>query len=356
MTIESSLARYDISKSYAWNYDHAPDPVDVNAIPIEGSWTFGGLPVPSPLGIPAGPLLNGRWVLYYASLGFDVLTYKTVRSRQRDCYALPNLVPVKTGPLTGCESRLTETEPMHGSWAVSFGMPSADPDFWRRDIEETRKQLPSGKLLSVSVVGTVQPGWSMNDLAEDYALCARWAVEAGADVVETNLSCPNVETCDGQLYQNPHDSAVVAEAVRQSIGQTPLILKIGHTTDSQAAKEFLSAVRPFASAIAMTNSVATTVQSKDGSLLFDGQKRGICGEATFEASLEQTRMFARLTREDHDTLRIISVGGVSSASDVTQCLQAGAESVQIATAAMVDPTVALRIRQNWASHHAVAVD
>mgnify|MGYP000350841292 CR=1 FL=1 len=167
MTIESSLARYDISKSYAWNYDHAPDPVDVDVSPIEGSWTFGGLPVPSPLGIPAGPLLNGRWVLYYASLGFDVLTYKTVRSRQRDCYALPNLVPVKTGPLTGCESRLTETKPMHGSWAVSFGMPSADPDFWRRDIEETRRQLPSGKLLSVSVVGTVQPGWSMNDLADD---------------------------------------------------------------------------------------------------------------------------------------------------------------------------------------------
>ena len=47
------------------------------------------------------------------------------------------------------------------------------------------------KLLVVSVVGTVQDGWSMDDLADDYARCARWAVESGADAVETNFSCPS---------------------------------------------------------------------------------------------------------------------------------------------------------------------
>ena len=36
----------------------------------------------------------------------------------------------------------------------------------------------------------------------DYAQCARWAVESGADCVEANFSCPNVATCDGQLYQD----------------------------------------------------------------------------------------------------------------------------------------------------------
>ena len=53
---------------------------------MPGQWQFCGLPVNSPLGVAAGPLLNGRWCLYYASLGFDVLTYKTVRSRRRECY------------------------------------------------------------------------------------------------------------------------------------------------------------------------------------------------------------------------------------------------------------------------------
>ena len=347
MATETAYARYDISKSYSWNYDHAPGPVNVDVPPVGGQWTFCGRQVPSPLGIPAGPLLNGRWVLYYASLGFDILTYKTVRSGQRDCYELPNLVPVSTGQLTGGEDRLTETGRMQGSWAVSFGMPSADPDIWRRDVEETRNRLPSEKLLSVSVVGTVQPGWSIEDLVADYALCARWAIEAGADAVETNLSCPNVATCDGQLYQNPAEAAATAEAVQQVIGDRPLILKIGHTTDSSAAEEFLKAVSPFATAISMTNSVATTVQSKEGSLLFEGQRRGICGMATFDASLQQARLFSDLINRRGDSLRIISVGGVASYGQVRECLDAGAESIQIATAAMVDPTVALQIRRTW---------
>lgn len=349
MEINSRLSRYDLTQTYRWNYDNTPEPVDVDVPSMPGEWTFCGRAVPSPLGIPAGPLLNGRWVLYYASLGFDVLTYKTVRSSHRECYELPNLVPVETGQLTGSEERLAESSAMNGSWAVSFGMPSADPEVWRRDIEETRNRLATEKLLSVSVVGTVQPGWSIDDLAADYAKCARWAVDAGADTIETNFSCPNVETCDGQLYQNPTEAAIVAETVRQAIGDRPLILKIGHMTESNDAEELLKAVGPSATAIAMTNSVATTVRGQNGELLFAGQQRGICGEATFDASLQQTRLFSELVRERGDTLRIISVGGVSTADHVRNCLRAGAESVHIATAAMIDPNVALEIRRSWQS-------
>jgi dihydroorotate dehydrogenase (NAD+) catalytic subunit len=347
MEINSLLCRYDLTQTYRWNYENAPEAVDVDMPVMLGDWTFCGQKVPSPLGVPAGPLLNGRWVLYYASLGFDVLTYKTVRSSHRECYELPNLVPVETGQLTGSEERLAESHAMHGSWAVSFGMPSTDPEVWRRDIEETRNKLAPEKLLSVSVVGTVQPRWSIEDLAADYAQCARWAVDAGADTIETNFSCPNVETCDGQLYQNPAEAAIVAEAVRQAIGDQPLILKIGHMTEAGDAEELLGAVGPFATAISMTNSVATTVRGRGGELLFAGQQRGICGEATFDASLKQTSLFSELVHERGNALRIVSVGGISTASHVRSCLKAGAESVQIATAAMIDPNVALEIRRNW---------
>ena len=99
----------------------------------------------------------------------------------------------------------------------------------------------------------------------------------------------------------------------------------------------------------MTNSVATTVEGKDGTLLFDGQQRGICGEATFDASLLQTRLFSDLINKRRDDLRIISVGGVSTGDHVRSCLEAGAEAVHIATAAMLDPEVALKIRRNWHS-------
>src|SRR4051812_36252935 len=115
METAGQLPRYDRSQTYRWNYDHAPDvPRGSEVPPVTGSWTFCGRKVPSPLGIGAGPLLNGRWILYYAALGFDVLTYKTVRSQQRDCYPLPNLQPVE--PVVLADNReLSTSAQMQGS-------------------------------------------------------------------------------------------------------------------------------------------------------------------------------------------------------------------------------------------------
>jgi dihydroorotate dehydrogenase len=344
----SRYDKYDRSQTYQWNYDHAPDAVECDVPEVAGEWSFCGLPVDSPLGMPAGPLLNGRWILYYASLGFDVLTYKTVRSSARACYPLPNLQPVATGQLQGDESRLTASAEMQGSWAVSFGMPSMSPDDWRADIEQTRAKLPTGKLLSVSVVGTVEPDWTIDDLAEDYARCARWAVDSGADCIETNFSCPNVCTSDGQLFQQHESAAVVAARVREAIGDTPYILKAGHVREAETAASLIDAVAPFINALAMTNSVASTVQADDGRLLFDGQPRGICGDATRSASVEQTRLFARLIGEKQLNIGLIGVGGVSTATHVRDYLAAGAHAVHVATAAMVDPLVACRIRADLA--------
>ena len=152
--------------------------------------------------------------MYYAALGFDVVTYKTVRSGFRPCYELPNLQPVDCGALDGGDAQLAAADEFRGSWAVSFGMPSQTPEAWSLDIADTRRRLPAHKLLNVSVVGTMQPGWTVERLAEDYAHCAREAAAAGADSIEFNLSCPNVATCDGQLYQHPRDAALVAWRMR----------------------------------------------------------------------------------------------------------------------------------------------
>src|SRR5439155_12593529 len=117
------LPRYDWRQTYDRNYEHAPAPIPQDEPPVAGAWNYCGLPVGSPLGIAAGPLLNGRWILYYAALGFDVLTYKTVRSRHRACYPLPNLQPVAATHVRGGETALPARDEMRGSWAVSFGMP-----------------------------------------------------------------------------------------------------------------------------------------------------------------------------------------------------------------------------------------
>lgn len=348
--VRKTLPRYDRSQTYAWNYEHAPEALACLAVPpFPGEWRFCGRPVGSPLGVAAGPLLNSRWLLYYAALGFDVLTYKTVRSTWRECYPLPNLQPVECGQLRGGENHLATRDEMAGSWAVSFGMPSASPEVWQTDVERARSALAKEKVLSVSVVGTIEEGWTLDALANDYARCARWAVESGADVVETNFSCPNVSTCDGQLYQEPASAAVVAARVRESIGRTPLLVKIGHVEAIEAAGALVEALAPHVDGLSMTNSIATQVAARDGQLLFDGQRRGICGEATREASLAQTRMFAALVRKAALDWTLIGVGGASRVEHVRDYLAAGATAVHVATAAMTDPSVALNIRREWSA-------
>jgi dihydroorotate dehydrogenase len=341
-----SLPRYEPSRTYAWNYEHAPQrPGGLNVPEVGGRWTFCGRVVPSPLGIAAGPLLNGRWVLYYAELGFDVLTYKTTRSAHRECYPLPNLQPVESGTLAGGGDVVRAMPDMRGSWAISFGMPSMSPEIWRADVEWTRDRLPKEKLLSVSVVASPQPSWSVEDVAKDFATCARWALDAGADCVETNFSCPNVATCDGQLFQQPAAAGLVAQCVRDAIGGTAYLIKVGLVNDSELAAQLLDAVAPFADALAMTNCISAQVSGLENDLMFDGQPRGIGGECIRAASVQQVSRFAQLAQIKGHRTRFIGVGGISTAQHVSEYLSAGAEAVQLATAPMIDPRVGLRIRR-----------
>ncbi len=342
----SKLPRYDRTQTYEWNYDHAPDAVELEVPPVAGTWRFCGLPVSSPLGIPAGPLLNSRWLLYYANLGFDVLVYKTVRSAYRACYPLPNLLPIGSNTMmTGAERGLPAADEMQGSWAVSFGMPSKSPVTWQADVERARKLLPREKILCVSVVGSIQPDWTIDQLADDYAMCAKWAAESGADVVEVNFSCPNVSTCDGQLYLNFQSAEIVAARVRESIGKTPLVVKIGHMTERDDVEQFLNAVATHVDGLAMTNSIAATVAAANGELLFDGTKRAICGTVTRFAAIKQIQLFSDALAARRKSLCLVGVGGATSAEDVRQFLQHGADAVHIATAAMINPAIALEIRR-----------
>ncbi|MBK96840.1 MAG: hypothetical protein CMJ79_14170 [Planctomycetaceae bacterium] len=339
-----SFPRYDRLQSYQWNYDNPPEVAEVEIPKWPGDSSFCGYRLKSPLGMPAGPLLNGQWCLYYASLGFDFVTYKTVRSGYRACYELPNLQPVRVGMLQGGESDVPTQNEMTGSWAVSYGMPSTEPEIWQKDVMQTRDQLPADKILCVSVVGSVQPDWTLQQLADDYALCARMAIESGADFVEANFSCPNVSTCDGQLYQIPEDCRLVVETIRTQISNSPLIGKIGRIADSDQMRSLLAAIHPFVDALAMTNSIATRVKNEDGEFLFDGQQRGICGKATLNASVEQTRLAKQIIRDEGYELQLIGVGGASCLEDVEQYLDAGATAVHIATAAMENPEVAMEIK------------
>ncbi len=347
MRPSAPLPRYDIRQTYDWNYAHAPDPPPgIQPPPCPGQWDFCGLPVNSPLGIPAGPLLNSRWILYYAALGFDVLTYKTVRSRERACYDPPNLLPVEPRALAGEGQELAALPDAddYQAWAISFGMPSKDPARWRADVETAKRGLAKGQVLVVSVVASPEQGWTMDDVSRDFARCARWAAEAGADAVEANLSCPNVCTREADLYLLADAARLIAAEFQQAVPRLPRLLKVGLFHHPEEAAALIEAVSPYVHALSATNSITARVRSPRGEPLFGGLRRGIGGTSITARCLEELRMLVRLVRQCGSRLQLVSVGGVTTAEDVRARLAAGAHHVQIATAAMLDPLVATRIR------------
>ena len=92
-------ALYDIHKSWAANLTDGPGacPVPSAQIIPEEQWIeVLGYRVKSRLGVPAGPLLNSQWTTLAARLGFDIVTYKTIRSQLYLGHPLPNVIFVQS--------------------------------------------------------------------------------------------------------------------------------------------------------------------------------------------------------------------------------------------------------------------
>src|SRR5947199_314124 len=98
MPADPMAPTYDITQSYVFNYDRGPQFASPPPPIADGPCKeFLGRKVRSRIGISAGLLLNSKWMIGYARRGFDILTYKTVRSAHRPCYPPPNWVFVEEG-------------------------------------------------------------------------------------------------------------------------------------------------------------------------------------------------------------------------------------------------------------------
>jgi len=165
-----------------------------------------------PLGLPACVLTpTHKWIKFYAQRGFDLLTYKTVRGKPWDGHPKPNwaLVKLLLDDQRVIASRVDEPwwpiHPREFSMANSFGVPSQHPREWQADVEKARDVLRvPGQVLIVSVMGTPEEADTIEDLADDFANVAGLAKEAGAQIIEANLSCPNTGSGpSGEIYKRP---------------------------------------------------------------------------------------------------------------------------------------------------------
>ena len=349
---------YDPDKSYEENFKDGPfgafadgEIFSAKGGPASG-WDFLGFKVNSPFGIPAGPLINGKFVQRALDKGFDIVTYKTVRSAKYPCHPWPNVLAVKIdGDLTEkkAESKLVANHKYSQPLSItnSFGVPSFDPEFWQKDLANVVKNTPSGQIVIGSFQGTKKSGQSAEDYINDYRTVAKMLKETGVKVIEVNLSCPN-EGSNNLLCFDTERSAKVARAIKEVIGEIPLIIKIAYFKDDDALKNFVKQIGFVVQGISAINTISAEIVNESGAQALPGEGRvrsGVCGHAIKWAGLDMVKKLKNLREELGLGYAIIGVGGVTTPQDYFEYRSERADAVMSATGAMWNPYLAQEIKR-----------
>lgn len=346
---------YRVDRTYDWNYEHGPRldfPTPV--VPETPLKEFFGYPVGSRLGVAAGLLLNSRWIAAYAELGFDILTYKTVRIKHRPCQPPPNWIYLDhEGPLdpSAIDAVLTRrsTRPVDAASvtsSVSFGMPSRDPRIWMADVSRARDALRRHQVLVVSVVASPDETADADLMVSEFGELAARAADSGAQVVEANLSCPNVPTAEGSVYLDDGLSGRIARAMRERVGDLPVTLKVGHFRSRSTLGRFLGAVDGAATGVVLVNGISRRIVNLDGTPAFGPGREvaGILGRGILKPCLANVRDARRVIERDGLQLQLVAVGGVLGPSDAARYFDEGVAAVMLGGGPMFDPLLAVKMK------------
>jgi dihydroorotate dehydrogenase (NAD+) catalytic subunit len=344
---------YDPGRSYQDNFEHGPFGLfaDSQRIPStsEPKHRFLGVPVATPFGIPAGPLLNGAFVKAALDKGFDVPVYKTVRTRKYACHAWPNVLAVKVeGDLDTGRTLVAShdySEPL--SITNSFGVPSYDPEFWQPDMADAVQHAGPGQVVVGSFQGTKSESGSVDAYIADFVTGARLLKQTGVKIVEVNLSCPNEGTANLLCFDIPRARTIV-EAIKAELGEIPLVTKIAYFGDDERLTQFLREVGSVVDGIAAINTVSAVVVDEHGKQALPGEGRlssGVCGSSIQWAGVAMVQRLAKLRESLGLTFEIIGVGGAGDAAAFDRYRKAGADVVMSATAAMWNPRLAQQIKE-----------
>ena len=342
---------YRIDRSYSWNYGHTPKLPRVRRLPAAPGGRLFDYILNSPLGIASGPLLNSKWVEAYARVGFDILTYATVRSSAVPALGLPNVRPVENRE-QGAVTATRRAADGGLTLAVSLGTPSVEPDVWRRDVRRARERLGKGQVLIVSVLGTTPPGGDREALVMDYARCAQWAAEAGAHVVEVQLAWPDPFSDQPQaIFENLPLASQILHRVRTSV-EVPVVAKLGVFRTPRLLHDTATRLASWAGGFVLVHGFQRRVVDEDGNPAFEGagrERADIVGADTFPAASRQVGELLAWRKAGCWDRAVLAVGGITTVERAHETLREGADAVLVATAALFNPLFAVRFRQLRAS-------
>ena len=197
-------------------------------------------------------------------------------------------------------------------------------------IEEYAGEIRHAKtVLNVPLIVSVY-GYS----AREYTTTAQKAVEAGADAIELNVSCPHVKETGSEIGQNPALLAKVITKVKAKV-QKPVIIKLSpNVTDIVEVAQ--AAAGAGADALTAINTVrAIAIDAETALPVLSNKRGGLSGPAVKPIAL-------RCVYDIYEKVKtpIIGCGGITNWRDAVEFMLAGASAVQIGTAiAQKNPAV-----------------
>ncbi|MEX1133722.1 MAG: dihydroorotate dehydrogenase [Acidimicrobiia bacterium] len=273
------------------------------------STDLGPLQLRSPL-IAASGTVGSVWEwAEVADVGvYGAAVAKSVASVEWPGRPAPRLAPTGTGMLNGIGIQNPGIE----RWVESMG--------------------PILRRLEVPVWGS-----AVGTNPDEFALVAKGLITAGVEVVEVNLSCPNLE--DGRMFALDADrSREVVEAVVAS-GDVLVGAKL-----SPNAEEIVGVAQAClaggASFLTLTNTaLGFGISVEDRRPLLSGGVGGYSGPGLKPLSMRCVYEVATAIPETP----IVGCGGVTTGRDVVEYLLAGASAVGLGTVHFSEPRAGARI-------------
>jgi dihydroorotate dehydrogenase (NAD+) catalytic subunit len=276
-----------------------------------------GLKLHSPTALASGILgYSGDSLHAVAESGAGAVVTKSVGVSPRAGYPNPTVVQAKNSLIN------------------AVGLPNPGINDYAEELNYAKSVLKVP--LIVSIFGYT---------AEEYALVAQKAAEAGADAVELNVSCPHVKYTGSEIGQNPKLLTDVICKVKAVI-QKPVIVKLSpNVTDiTEIAK---TAEKAGADALTVINTVrALAIDVETQTPILSNIRGGLSGPAIKPIAL-------RCVYDIFETVKIpiIGCGGISDWRDTVEFFLAGASAVQIGTAiAFEEPNVFQSINKGVTSY------
>lgn len=172
---------------------------------------------------------------------------------------------------------------------------------------------------------------------EEYCAMAERLAQAEIDMLEMNISCPNVKKGGVQFGTKPELVREITSEVKKHARQ-PLIVKLSpNVTDIRETA--LAAQEGGADGLSLINTITgMAINARTRRPLLGNVVGGLSGPCVKPVALRMVYECARVVN-----IPIIGMGGINSGEDAAEFMLAGASAVMVGTANIADPLACPRI-------------